>query len=159
MAVVKSFSVGDGDMFYVRHGTDNFTVIDCCNYVDGHTVDDKLFSVHLNEIKKQSKDKHITRFISTHPDEDHISGLGTFQNEVGITNFYCVDNETTKESESEDFRKYRSLRDSKKAFYLYKGCRRKWLNRGSDESDDDDRGSSGITCLWPDTNNDDYKAA
>lgn len=29
MAKVKSFSVGDGDMFYIRHNSDNFTIIDC----------------------------------------------------------------------------------------------------------------------------------
>ena len=30
MSVIKSFSVGDGDMFYINHGSDNFTIIDCC---------------------------------------------------------------------------------------------------------------------------------
>ena len=30
MSVVKSFSVGNGDMFYVNHNSDNFTIIDCC---------------------------------------------------------------------------------------------------------------------------------
>ena len=96
MGVVKSFSVGEGDMFYIRHGTSNFTVIDCCNYGDGRSIDDDLFSTHLDEIKNQSIDKDIKRFISTHPDEDHISGLGEFREEVGIVNFYCVKNEASK---------------------------------------------------------------
>ena len=30
MSVVKSFSVGDGDMFYIDHNSDSFTTIDCC---------------------------------------------------------------------------------------------------------------------------------
>lgn len=30
MSKVKSFSVGNGDMFYIRHNSDNFTTIDCC---------------------------------------------------------------------------------------------------------------------------------
>jgi len=30
MSEIKSFSVGEGDMFYIRHNTDNFTTIDCC---------------------------------------------------------------------------------------------------------------------------------
>lgn len=30
MSVIKSFSVGDGDMFYINHNSDNFTTIDCC---------------------------------------------------------------------------------------------------------------------------------
>lgn len=25
MSVIKSFSVGDGDMFYINHNSDNFT--------------------------------------------------------------------------------------------------------------------------------------
>lgn len=35
MSIIKSFSVHDdngedGDMFYIKHGTSNFTIIDCC---------------------------------------------------------------------------------------------------------------------------------
>ncbi len=29
MAFVKSYSVGNGDMFCIRHNSDNFTIIDC----------------------------------------------------------------------------------------------------------------------------------
>jgi hypothetical protein len=29
MSIVKSFSVGDGDMFYILHNSSNFTIIDC----------------------------------------------------------------------------------------------------------------------------------
>ncbi len=65
MVTIKSFSVGNGDMFYINHATDNFTVIDCC------LNDDNKNNI-LDEIKNISKDKNIRRFISTHPDEDHI---------------------------------------------------------------------------------------
>ncbi len=30
MSIIKSLSVGDGDMFYLKHGSDNFAIIDCC---------------------------------------------------------------------------------------------------------------------------------
>ena len=30
MSIVKSFSVGNGDMFYIKHNSSNFTIIDCC---------------------------------------------------------------------------------------------------------------------------------
>lgn len=30
MSIIKSFSVGDGDMFYIDHNSDNFSIIDCC---------------------------------------------------------------------------------------------------------------------------------
>ena len=29
MSIVKSLSVGNGDMFYIKHNTENFTIIDC----------------------------------------------------------------------------------------------------------------------------------
>jgi len=28
MSTIKSFAVGNGDMFYIDHGSDNFTMID-----------------------------------------------------------------------------------------------------------------------------------
>ena len=42
--------------------------------------------------------------------------------------------------------------DTEKAFYIYKGCERKWMNQDSEE-----RGSSGINVLWPDINNSQFK--
>ena len=138
MSIIKSFSVGEGDMFYIQHGNDNFTVIDCC-YDDEKSRDE-----HFDEIKSKSANVMITRFISTHPDEDHIKGLPEFCNKVGINNFYCVKNEATKPEETDNFKKYCELRNSEKAYYLYKDCSRKWLNRT-----DEERGSSGLFCLWP----------
>ena len=29
MSIIKSLSVGNGDMFYIKHGSSNFTIIDC----------------------------------------------------------------------------------------------------------------------------------
>ncbi len=72
-----------------------------------------------------------------------------------ILNFYCVRNEATKKDYTDDFDRYCSLRDSDKAFYLYEGCTRKWLNK----NDEGEHGSSGITILWPDRTNEYYKAA
>lgn len=60
MSVIKSFSVGNGDMFYIKHDTDNFTIIDC-NLIDD--VKDDI----LDEIDNQRKGKGIQRFITTHP--------------------------------------------------------------------------------------------
>lgn len=145
MSIVKSLAVGEGDMFYIKHNTDNFTVIDCC-------IDENLESDIINEIKSESKDMGISRFISTHPDEDHIQGLKTLNNEWPIINFYCVENEVAKEKPSESFDEYCKLRDSEKSFYLYKGCSRKWLNRG-----DNERGGAGLNVLWPITNNKYFK--
>lgn len=147
MSIVKSFSVGNGDMFYINHNSDNFTVIDCYMHEDN---EDKI----IDEIINKSKGKGVSRFISTHPDEDHILGLKKYKDRVGINNFYCVENEATKEDETEDFKEYCSLRDGNEHFYLYKGCARKWMNMENEE-----RESSGISVLWPKTNNQYFKDA
>ena len=138
MSIIKSFSVGEGDMFYIKHGSDNFTTIDCC-YSD---IENR--NKNYEEICNQATGKGITRFISTHPDEDHIKGLPYFCDVIGITNFYCVKNEAIKPEKSDNFDKYCELRDSDKSYYVYKNCERKWLNMF-----DSERGSSGINFIWP----------
>lgn len=147
MSIIKSFSVGNGDMFYIEHSSDSFSIIDCC-------MDDNNKEAITAEIKKKSSKKGIVRFISTHPDEDHLQGLKYLDNQLGIVNFYCVKNNAVKDDETEDFKHYRVLRDGEHAYYVYKGCFRKWMNVG-----DDERGSAGINFKWPDTSNSDFKEA
>ena len=141
---VKSFSTNNGDMFYIKHGSDNFTIIDCC-------IDDENKKSILSELIKESKNKGIIRFISTHSDDDHIRGLKYLTDNFSIPNFYCVENETIKDEITDDFKKYCELRDNSKAYYIYKDCSRKWMNVS-----DDIRGSSGIEVLWPDRTNSDF---
>jgi Metallo-beta-lactamase superfamily len=146
MSIVKSFSCGNGDMFFIRHVSDNFTIVDCNLFGD----DDRI----LDEVIEQRRGKGVTRFISTHPDQDHLSGLAKLDDELNLLNFYCVRNDATKVDPTADFKRYCQLRDSDKAFYVSRHCTRRWMNR-----DNDERKSSGINILWPDPNNPEYKAA
>lgn len=149
MSIVKSFSVGEGDMFYIKHGSSNFTIIDC--YLTDENKD-----LIVNELIKEKKGKDITRFISTHPDDDHIGGLKYLDDKIKILNFYCVKNEYNKEN-SDDYKRYYELRDDKeKAFYIFKDCKRKWMNQNDEEKN---YGASGINILWPITSNADFKDA
>ena len=145
MSIVKSFSVGDGDMFYIKHGSDNFSVIDC--FMNEENQEDIV-----HEIINESNGKGIKRFISTHPDEDHIQGIKYLNENWPIYNFYCVKNEAKKDDVTESFEEYCNLRDGDKAFYVKKGCSRKWMN-----ITDDERGSAGISFLWPNTDNEEFK--
>src|SRR5688572_18919943 len=120
MSIVKSISVGNGDMFYIKHNTDNFTIIDCNLFED-----DKI--VIVNELIKESKEKGVTRFISTSPDLDHIRGLKYLHDKMGIKNFYVVKNNALKNKENDDFVKYCELRDGSEAFYISRGVKRKWM--------------------------------
>ncbi len=134
-------------MFYIKHGNDTFTIIDCCLPNDDLRARRQI----VDEIINESSSKNISRFISTHPDEDHFRGIEYLNSRKKILNFYCVENEATKPDDNDDFDKYCELRDSEKAYFIYKGCKRKWLN-----DDDSERGSSGLHILWPDTNNKHY---
>ena len=148
MSVVKSFSVNNGDMFYIRHNSNNFTLIDC-NLTNENS--DRI----IKEVKAESSKKEISRFISTHPDEDHFKGIELLDDAIGITNFYVIKNKAIKDVDTPSFLRYCKLRDdAKKSFYIYKDCQRKWMNLKSDE-----RGQSGINILWPDTSNAFFKEA
>jgi beta-lactamase superfamily II metal-dependent hydrolase len=150
MSKVKSFSVGDGDMFYIEHNTDNFTIIDCCL-----PEDEKVKKAILADIKSLKSQKGITRFISTHPDEDHIQGLKELDKTIDIVNFYCVENNAIKDEETTDFEHYCGLKNhQEKVFHIHKGCARKWMNQSCEK-----RNHSGIHILWPIMDNKHFKEA
>ena len=147
MSIVHSYAVGNGDMFSIRHNSDNCTIIDCSISEDN---EDRF----LKNIDSQRKGKGITRFITTHPDQDHIMGLVALDDHINILNFYVVNNSATKEDETDDFKRYKKLRDGDQAFCIYRGCKRKWMNES-----DEERGSSGINMRWPITSNKHFKKA
>ena len=147
MSIVHYYDVGNGDMFSIRHNSDNCTIIDCSIMKEDQ---DWL----LGEVDKQRQGKTITRFMSTHPDQDHLMGLAALDDHIKILNFYVVKNDATKDDETGDFKRYKKLRDGDKAFYIHKGCTRRWLNQSSEE-----RGHSGIHVYWPVTSNKDFKQA
>ena len=148
MSIIKSFSVGNGDMFYILHDSDNFSIIDCCLNNDNKEA-------ILKEIYIMKSNKGVIRFISTHPDEDHIRGLEFLDDSIGISNFYAVKNKTAKADESASFKRYCELREHKeKSFNICYGCSRRWMNQSNDE-----RGSSGIDILWPKTDNEEFEKA
>jgi len=148
MSIVKSLAVGNGDMYYIKHGSPNFTVIDCCMPSD---VRDSI----IKEVRDESRGKDIIRFISTHPDQDHIGGLVELDDAIGFLNFYCVQNQTTKPEPTADFNRYCALRDhATKHFYISRGCVRRWMNQKTEE-----RGEAGINILWPIATNSYFKDA
>ena len=55
--------------------------------------------------------------------------------------------------------RYCELRDSDKAFYIYKDCSRKWMNQNGPDENGKEIGSSGINILWPNVDNQHFKDA
>lgn len=148
MSLVKSFSVGNGDMYYIKHASDSFSIIDCS------LPDDRVVEI-LGEIEVARNGKLVTRFISTHPDQDHIRGLVHLDDRIGILNFYVVENLATKTHETDDFKRYIELRDHwKKAYYIERGCLRFWMNMTNEKC-----GSAGIDIEWPILDNEEFQKA
>ena len=147
MTIVHSYAVDNGDMFSIRHGSDNCTIID-------RSISETNNDWLLKEIDKQRNGKGIIRFISTHPDQDHLMGLVRLDDHIDIVNFYVVDNSSTKEDETDDFERYKKLRDGSHAFYMFKDCKRRSMNQKDEERD-----CSGINSHWPITSNKHFKKA
>lgn len=69
MSTIWSFGVGNGDMFAIQHDGGDLTIIDSClTQYRAHEILRKLREVRGNG--------GVVRLIITHPDEDHIRGIG-----------------------------------------------------------------------------------
>ena len=138
-------------MFYIKHDSDNFTVIDCF-LKDGDDANCRKDEI-IAEIKRESASKNICRFISTHPDNDHICGIEYLDADWEILNFYAVKNARPADKEDSSLTKYQCLL-SHKNYEVKKGINRKWLNVS-----DAERGGSGINFYWPNVENEEFKNA
>lgn len=155
MSVVKSYSFPEGevrgDMFYIKHNSDNFTIIDC--YLkEGDNSSCRKDEI-LAEIAEESKNKTIKRFISTHPHKDHILGIELLNAQDEIINFYAVANDIPANPDDDSLTKYIDLKATKNT-PIEEGLRRCWINKK-----DEKRESSGITFQWPKTNVAEFKDA
>ena len=158
MSIIKSFSFPDrttdirGDMFYVEHNNGTFSVIDC--YLKANGTPNGRRSEIIREIKERSAGK-LCRFISTHPDQDHIEGLNQLDEQWPINNFYSVPNECLGEEGNASLTKYIELRDSAEVNYgIERNITRAWLNKSQDGRD-----GAGIKFYWPDLENEKFKEA
>lgn len=100
MSEIKSLSVGNGDMFYVNHNSDNFSMIDC-------NITDERKSEILDEVKKLAGKKGVVRFISTHRTKIIFRVLSILMS-LSSFEFYCVDNNVSKSTETESFKSTKS---------------------------------------------------
>ena len=152
MSIVKSYSLGSGsirgDMFYIKHNSENFTVIDC--YL---TEDDGREDEIISEIVRESSGR-ICRFISTHPHNDHICGLEKLDNRWPIVNFYAVKSVFLIDRENASLHKYWDLLKEKNC-PIKLGLKRAFLNKEA-EYQGYMIGSSGISFLWPNLSNEKF---
>lgn len=145
MIKVKTFSVSKGDMFYIKD-IKTLTIIDS-NLVSAGDIAKNI----LNELHKEGTDSSYNRFISTHCDKDHITGI----EKLNINNFYYVNN-SIKLDDDASSKKYLELKDDKnKECKIYSGLNRAYLNQSSGGVEI----NAHIRFLWPDVNNIHFKEA
>lgn len=158
-SIVKSFSFPKGetrgDTFYIKHGVDSFTVIDCYLLTGSDYPENNRQKEIIDEIVEQSEGK-IRRFISTHPDHDHIAGIEELFRRWPTDNFYAVANNVPLDENDASLSKYIQLKKEKN-YAIKQGIKRCWLN--DDNGIEDPHKASGIHFLWPDLNNEKFKAA
>lgn len=156
MSIVKSFSFPKGeirgDTFYIKHGVNSFTVIDCYLLADSANKENNRQKEIIDEIVEQSEGR-VRRFISTHPDKDHIAGIEELLRRWQTTNFYAVKNDIPADKNDPSLSKYIEMKD-KYNYSIEKGIKRCWLNDSNDENK-----SSGIHFYWPVTSNIKFKEA
>lgn len=149
MSIVKSYSFthGDnrGDMFYIQHNSKNFTIIDC--YLkEGDDCDCRKEEI-LSELCDMSGGR-IRRFISTHPDNDHIMGLELLDDALNIRNFYAVDNQRPCNADNPSFHRYSQLLE-KYNYAIKAKIERSYLNKKGQLRNGRKIGPSGIHFYWP----------
>ena len=137
-------------MFYIKHGSENFTVIDC--YLkEGYDNNCRLDEI-IAEIEQESRGR-VCRFISTHPDNDHILGIDRLDDKWEILNFYAVANNIPEDRCDDSLTRYLWLKENRN-FEIKQGIKRAFLNEHGEKVK-----SSGITFLWPYLDNQKYKDA
>lgn len=154
MSKVKSYSFPKdnvrGDMYYIKHNSNNFTVIDC--YLKEGEGPNARKSEIIKEIQAESAGR-ICRFISTHPDNDHIAGIESLDKDWEITNFYAVENARPNDENDVSLKHYLWLLKNKN-FAVQRGIKRVWLNESNDQNS-----GSGINFQWPALDNQKFKDA
>ena len=159
MSIIKSYSLGSGDirgdMFYIKHNSNSFTVLDC--YL---TEKDGRIDEIIGDIKTASKDKVIHRFISTHPDNDHIAGIEKLYNEWPWpdSNFYVVQNNIPEDTNNSSLTQYIDLKKRSPVF-IEQGLKRAFLNQNGTTKTGTFIEGAGINFLWPDIKNEKFQEA
>ncbi len=180
MGVIHYLNVKDGDCSIIKHPSGHTTMIDVSNAtsdIEDDVTDElkktvkegiyealsvsgnfnqKAFPVNPIKYLQSLGESSIFRFILTHPDMDHMSGIKDIFSEFSPQNFWDTDNECEKEFEDEsrwnedDWKFYKNIRDtnpqrSPKRLTLFSGAKGSCYNKDGDG----DGGGDGLHVLAP----------
>lgn len=129
MLKMNFLNVGKGNCTVIQFPSDNLSIVD----IDNSRIDDEDDVLQdpiefLNEVYPR---KNIFRFILTHPDMDHMSGIDELFQTRSVINFWDTENEKSLDVDSDEFgpydpndwRRYQRIRGSEEdptALKLYR---------------------------------------
>lgn len=93
-------NVGKGNCSIIDFPSGHLTVVDIDN---SRNTDENELTDPIDYLNTNFKNKNIFRFILTHPDMDHMSGLDELNKNFSIINFWDTDHD--KEMSEEDLEK------------------------------------------------------
>lgn len=89
-ATVHFLNVGKGNCSIIEHENGHVTMIDIDN---SHIYENDAHTEPLEYLEDEIEPDSIHRFILTHPDMDHMSGLFDLDDNFEIRNFWDTDND------------------------------------------------------------------
>ncbi len=166
MVEVYFLNVGHGDCSIIKHDSGRITMIDINNTdsYDKESMGELLESFNLRQtsilwdpmhglrekgygiqptnpiefFKENFQNENIFRYIQSHPDLDHMRGLGELSKAgISIINFWDTENERSIEEEMteydkeswEKYQEYRSGEGGSKVLRLYRGSKGIYYNQ------------------------------
>lgn len=131
MLKVDFLNVGKGNCSVAKFPSGKIGVID----IDNSKIDDDndVLQDPIEFLNTNYPNKSIFRFILTHPDMDHMSGLDELFNSRKVYNFWDTDHDKELDTETDDFgpynvedwKRYQEIRvsqESPKALKLYRNA-------------------------------------
>ncbi|OEU66319.1 MAG: hypothetical protein BA863_04350 [Desulfovibrio sp. S3730MH75] len=128
MLKIHFLNVGKGNCTVIKFPSGNLAVVD----IDNSRIDDDddILQDPIEFLREEYPNQSIFRFVLTHPDMDHMSGLNELHRNRTITNFWDTDNNKEIDTDKlhlggykkEDWEKYQELRakeENPKTLHLY----------------------------------------
>ena len=102
--IINFLNVGKGNCTVIDFPSEHLTIVDIDN---SRGTNDNELTDPVDFLKKRYKGRNVFRFILTHPDMDHLSGLHELHTEFDIINFWDTDHDKTLEFNSDDKSPYK----------------------------------------------------
>ena len=131
MLKIDFLNVGKGNCTVIKFPSEKIAIVD----IDNSKIDDDddILQDPIDFLDKKYSGKDIFRFILTHPDMDHMSGIDELFSKRKVYNFWDTEHDKELDTETDDFGSYNSddwnryqeiriSKESPKALKLYRNA-------------------------------------